>query len=264
MAVKIEKGGWILIFLIGLGLVGYSLNKYGVINLGAVWAFGLRRSRADTGAKVDPTQPLDPPLPAEARTKCACGSTSGWAASAAWWPTAASTPQPGSIYADKGLKVSFKIIDDWTEGAAALATDNVDVMLTTADVWAKDFGQFQDKGVNARAFFMVDWSRGADGVIGKPGHQQHRGPGRQDRRLRALHALALPALERAEELRALHRAAQRDLRQGRAHQGRHRARHAVRPAEGGCRRGLGSGHERRRGQASRREEDLRHRASPTG
>jgi NitT/TauT family transport system substrate-binding protein len=43
------------------------------------------------------------------------------------------------------------------------------VMLTTADVWAKDFAQFQEKNVTARAFFMVDWSRGADGVIGKQG-----------------------------------------------------------------------------------------------
>src|SRR5207244_3571290 len=77
--------------------------------------------------------------------------------------------QPGSIYANKGLKVSFKIIDDWTEGAAALATNNVDVMLTTADVWAKDYAQFQDKNFNAHAFFMVDWSRGADGVIGRQG-----------------------------------------------------------------------------------------------
>ena len=75
----------------------------------------------------------------------------------------------GSIYDKKGLKVTFKIIDDWTEGAAALATDNVDVMLTTADVWAKDFAQFQEKGFGAHAFFMVDWSRGADGVIGKQG-----------------------------------------------------------------------------------------------
>src|SRR5215813_634821 len=29
MAVKIQKGGWIFIFLIGLALVGYSLKKYG-------------------------------------------------------------------------------------------------------------------------------------------------------------------------------------------------------------------------------------------
>ena len=32
MALKIEKGGWILIGLIGVGLVGYSLNKYGVLD----------------------------------------------------------------------------------------------------------------------------------------------------------------------------------------------------------------------------------------
>jgi NitT/TauT family transport system substrate-binding protein len=76
---------------------------------------------------------------------------------------------PGSIFADKGLNVTFKIIDDWTEGSAALASNNVDIMLTTADVWGKDFGQFQEKGVNAHAFFMVDWSRGADGIIGAQG-----------------------------------------------------------------------------------------------
>ena len=32
MAVKIEKGGKILIFAIGLGLVGYALNKYGLLD----------------------------------------------------------------------------------------------------------------------------------------------------------------------------------------------------------------------------------------
>ncbi len=76
---------------------------------------------------------------------------------------------PNSIYAKQGLNVSFKIIDDWTEGAAALATDNVDVMLTTDDVWAKDYAQFKVRGFGARAFFMVDWSRGADGVIAAQG-----------------------------------------------------------------------------------------------
>jgi len=76
---------------------------------------------------------------------------------------------PGSIYSKKGLAVSFKIIDDWTEGAAALATNNVDVMLTTADVWAKDYAQFKAKGFGARTFFLVDWSRGADGIIAAQG-----------------------------------------------------------------------------------------------
>ena len=76
---------------------------------------------------------------------------------------------PGSIYAKKGLKVSFKIIDDWTDGAAALATGNVDVMLTTADVWAKDYAQFKARGFGAHAFLLVDWSRGADGIIAAQG-----------------------------------------------------------------------------------------------
>ncbi len=76
---------------------------------------------------------------------------------------------PGSIFAKKGLKVSFKIIDDWTEGAAALATGNVDVMLTTADVWAKDYAQLKARGFSGRAFFLVDWSRGADGIIAAQG-----------------------------------------------------------------------------------------------
>ena len=59
--------------------------------------------------------------------------------------------QPDSIFGKKGLKVSFKIIDDWTEGAAALATNNVDVMLTTADVYAKDYAQFKEKGFGSHA-----------------------------------------------------------------------------------------------------------------
>ncbi len=159
---KIEKGGWILIFLVGLGLVGYSLNKYGVLDFGKSGGKG----RAD--AKVDPTTPLAPASSKESnevrvRVNIWVGCVGGLVANGGL------DTVPGSIYHDKGLKVTFKIIDDWTEGASALATNNVDVMLTTADVWAKDFGQFQDKGVNARAVYMVDWSRGADGVIGKQG-----------------------------------------------------------------------------------------------
>lgn len=77
--------------------------------------------------------------------------------------------QPGSEFDKQGIKVSFKIIDDWTEGTAALASNNVDVMLTTTDVWAKDYATLKDKGFNGRAFLMVDWSRGADGVIGRDG-----------------------------------------------------------------------------------------------
>ena len=162
MAVKIEKGGWIFIFLVGLALVGYSLNRYGVFDFGR-W-FGSRPGRE----KVDTSKPLavsEAPASNDVRVRVNIwvGCVGGLVANGGL------DTQPGSIYANKGLKVSFKIIDDWTEGAAALATNNVDVMLTTADVWAKDYAQFQEKGFNARAFLMVDWSRGADGVIGRQG-----------------------------------------------------------------------------------------------
>ena len=56
---------------------------------------------------------------------------------------------PDSIFAKKGLKVSFKIIDDWTEGASALATNNVDVMLTTPTCTPKITASFR-KRVSAR------------------------------------------------------------------------------------------------------------------
>jgi NitT/TauT family transport system substrate-binding protein len=165
MAVKIEKGGKILIFLMGLGLVAVGLNKYGYLDLGS---FGSKLPKGGASdAKVDPTQPLAASVKGtndvRVRVNIWVGCVGGLVANGGLDTVS------GSIYADKGLKVSFKIIDDWTEGAAALATNNVDIMLTTADVWAKDFGQFQDKGVNARAFYMVDWSRGADGVIGRQG-----------------------------------------------------------------------------------------------
>jgi NitT/TauT family transport system substrate-binding protein len=167
MAIRIEKGGWIFIFLIGLVLVGYSLDRYGVINL-SKWTGKGGSSTAPSKMVVDTSKPLPATGDQESndvrvRVNIWVGCVGGLVANGGL------DTVPGSIYDKKGLKVSFKIIDDWTEGAAALASNNVDVMLTTADVWAKDYGQFHDKGVNARAVYMVDWSRGADGVIGKQG-----------------------------------------------------------------------------------------------
>jgi outer membrane protein OmpA-like peptidoglycan-associated protein/ABC-type taurine transport system substrate-binding protein len=168
MAVRIEKGGWILIFLIGVALVGYSLHKYGVIDLSR-WTGGKSATRG-SAEKIDTSKPLDLPSSGAAETQNVNVRVNIWVGCVGGLVANGGLDTvPDSIYAKKGLKVSFKIIDDWTEGAAALATGNVDMMLTTTDVWAKDFGQFSDKGVGARAFFMVDWSRGADGVIGRQG-----------------------------------------------------------------------------------------------
>jgi outer membrane protein OmpA-like peptidoglycan-associated protein/ABC-type taurine transport system substrate-binding protein len=166
MAVKIERGGWLLIFLIGLALVGYSLNRYGVLNI-ASW-FGSHGG--STAGKVDTSKPLALPTASTTQANEVRVRVNIWVGCAAGLvANGGLDTAPDSIYDKKGLKVSFKIIDDWTEGSAALATNNVDMMLTTADVWAKDFGQFQEKGFGAHAFYMVDWSRGADGLIGKQG-----------------------------------------------------------------------------------------------
>jgi NitT/TauT family transport system substrate-binding protein len=167
MAVKIERGGWVLIFLIGVALVGYSLNKYGLLNL-SKWLRSPTSQSKGSGVTLDTSKPLPTPVATPSnrvrvRVNIWVGCAGGLVANGGL-DTAAE-----SIYDKEGLKVSFKIIDDWTEGAAALATGNVDAMLTTTDVWAKDFGQFQDKGFGARAFYMVDWSRGADGLIGRQG-----------------------------------------------------------------------------------------------
>jgi NitT/TauT family transport system substrate-binding protein len=169
MAVKIERGGWVLIFLVGVALVGYSLNRYGIIDFGKM--LGGKSSSPNNGETVDATKPLlipassttsgDPEV--RVRVNVWVGCVGGLVANGGL------DTQPDSIFGNKGLKVSFKIIDDWTEGASALATDNVDVMLTTADVYAKDYAQFKEKGFGSHTFLMVDWSRGADGVIGKQG-----------------------------------------------------------------------------------------------
>jgi ABC-type nitrate/sulfonate/bicarbonate transport system substrate-binding protein len=169
MAVKIERGGYVLMFLIGVAILGYGLNHYGVIDFGSMMPGN--KSSVKSGEPVDASKPLlipasstssgDPEV--RVRVNVWVGCAGGLVANGGL------DTQPDSIFGKKGLKVSFKIIDDWTEGAAALATDNVDVMLTTADVYAKDYAQFKEKGFGSHAFLMVDWSRGADGVIGKQG-----------------------------------------------------------------------------------------------
>ena len=168
MAVKIERGGWVLIFLIGAALFGYSLHRYGLIDVPSF--LGGSKTASAGGEVADTSKPLLLPASstssdAEVRVRVNVwvGCVGGLVANGGL------DTQPDSIFGKKGLNVSFKIIDDWTEGAAALATNNVDVMLTTADVYAKDYAQFKEKGFGSHAFLMVDWSRGADGVIGKQG-----------------------------------------------------------------------------------------------
>jgi NitT/TauT family transport system substrate-binding protein len=168
MAVKIERGGYLLIFVIGLVLVGYGLHRYGIVDFGKLTGGSKESSSSGGGEKVNTTEPLPVAETTEnpeirVRLNVWVGCAAGLVANGGL------NTAPDSIFGSKGLKVAFKIIDDWTDGATALATNNVDVMLTTVDVYAKDYAQFLDRGFGSHAFLMVDWSRGADGVIGRQG-----------------------------------------------------------------------------------------------
>jgi outer membrane protein OmpA-like peptidoglycan-associated protein/ABC-type taurine transport system substrate-binding protein len=156
------------------GRIAITAGVIGALWAGKVFLFdkgplGKMAKDAVAAAPVDPNAPLPTTSPDQESNQINCrinvwvGCAPGLVANGGLDTTS------GSIYANSGLKVSFKIIDDWTEGAAALATGNVDVMLTTADVWAKDQAKLEEKGFSGRAFFMVDWSRGADGVIASQG-----------------------------------------------------------------------------------------------
>src|SRR6267154_687656 len=88
MAVKIERGGWVLIFLIGVALVGYSLNRYGVIEV-SQWTGGGKKTVSGSGETVDASKPLlFRHLRPVAMPKSECVSMCGSVASGAWWPTA--------------------------------------------------------------------------------------------------------------------------------------------------------------------------------
>ena len=56
MAVKIEKGGWIMIFIAGLVLVGYSLYRYKVIDFSNLT--GGSKDSSSSSEKIDASKPL--------------------------------------------------------------------------------------------------------------------------------------------------------------------------------------------------------------
>jgi len=105
MAVKIERGGWVLIFLIGVALVGYSLNRYGVIDF-SKWTGGEKKTASGPSETVDASKPLLLPVSstsgdAEVRVRVNVwvGCVGGLVANGGL------DTQPDSIYGKKGLKV---------------------------------------------------------------------------------------------------------------------------------------------------------------
>ncbi len=169
MAVRIEKGGWALIFLAGAALVSYSLHRYRLVDLRAVFGEpGEIRKAAPAAPAGEPLDPL-PTRVSAASNELRVGVSGRVSCAGGLVANGGLETQSGSIFHDKGLRVSFSIIDDWTEAAAAFAGDTVDMMLTTVDVWARDYARLREKNTGGRAFFMTAWSRGADGIIAREG-----------------------------------------------------------------------------------------------
>src|SRR5205085_11976440 len=107
MAVKIERGGWVLIFIIGVLLVGYSLNRYGVINLGVLGG-GQNSSGGET---LDSSKPLLIPASSTSddaevrlRVNVWAGCVGGLVANGGL------ATQPDSIHGKEALQFSFKTI----------------------------------------------------------------------------------------------------------------------------------------------------------
>lgn len=67
-----------------------------------------------------------------------------------------------------GLPVRFVLIEDIDARGKAFARggpSGVDVVWTTIDFWANELPNFIDGGINGKALFQVDWSRGGDAIV---------------------------------------------------------------------------------------------------
>ena len=147
---------------------------------------------------VMPSVHGDPALPSDTADAGVRVRVNVWAGcvAAAWWQWRLDTV-PDHLGKERPKCSSERSPDDVIEGSVvALATDNViDVMLTTADVYAKvSCVQFKEKHSVPTAFLMVDWSRGADGVIGSGASTASKISYGQNGRLRSVHAVAFSAL----------------------------------------------------------------------
>ncbi len=67
-----------------------------------------------------------------------------------------------------GLDVEIKLIRGSKERLEAFDSGQVDIMLLTLDYLANLVPVYREKGVELKAFFMADWSRGNMGIVSKP------------------------------------------------------------------------------------------------
>ncbi|MBI4816837.1 MAG: OmpA family protein [Deltaproteobacteria bacterium] len=77
------------------------------------------------------------------------------------------TTQPGSIYAQKGVEVSFVIQDDIPTLTTIFTAKTAECAWRTSDFWAQEQPNLRNSGHDGRAVVIVDNTRGADAVIAK-------------------------------------------------------------------------------------------------
>src|SRR5258708_33932264 len=108
------------------------MNRDGVITLGGVLG---AHGAPPPAAAIDPSKPLVLPPSGTPETKDVRLRVNIWVGCVGGLvANGGLDTATESIYGKKGLKVSFKIIDDWTDGATALAPNNGDVLLPPPDV----------------------------------------------------------------------------------------------------------------------------------
>jgi NitT/TauT family transport system substrate-binding protein len=78
-------------------------------------------------------------------------------------------PGPRSKFKAAGIDVEIKLIRGSKARLKAFDAGEVDVMLLSLDYFANLVPVYKEKGVDLKAFLMVDWSRGNLGIVTKPG-----------------------------------------------------------------------------------------------
>jgi NitT/TauT family transport system substrate-binding protein len=178
MARQLTPLGKFLIVASGLAMVGYALNKYGVLKKAAAVVAPDKKeegtvSKDDFGA-LPPgpgaTPAAAPPAGRGARLdrpiRVAIVTWGGYAGGIV--ANDGFAPNPNSVFAkDHGVQVELLVIDDFEKSRDAFRAGGdkggVDIMWSTVDAYALEYGGL--RGLNPKAVIQYDWSRGGDAIV---------------------------------------------------------------------------------------------------
>jgi NitT/TauT family transport system substrate-binding protein len=183
MARQLTPFGRILVVLSGLALMGYALNKYGVLHKvasivapdkkaeGTVSKDDFGGVSGSSGATSSvATAPAAKPAGSGARLnrpiRVAIVTWGGYAGGI--YANDGFAPNPNSLFAkDYGVQVELLVIDDFDKSRDAFRAggdrNGVDIMWSTVDAYALEYGGLQK--LNPKAVLQYDWSRGGDAIV---------------------------------------------------------------------------------------------------